>query len=102
MGTPNPLEPVRATRERHRPVTEPVDRDQLAAELEAAHAKIANLELALIHARRIGQAVGILMAQHRITEAEAFERLREASQQTHRKLHDIADDVGLTGEIPGP
>ena len=74
--------------------------DHLATEEVAAQDKIANLELALLSARRIGQAIGILMTRHQITDDDAFGRLRKTSQRLHRKLRDIAEDVVLTGELP--
>ena len=73
---------------------------QLEAEGMVDRAKIANLEVALVTARRIGAAVGILMAMHKLTDVDAFARLREVSQQTGRKLKDIAEDVLLTGALP--
>jgi hypothetical protein len=60
----------------------------------------ANLQLALTSNRRIGTAIGILMAHRRITDSAAFELLREASQRGHRKLREIAEDVVLTGTLP--
>jgi hypothetical protein len=74
-----------------------------ARELErrSADATAANLQVALTSNRRIGIAIGILMAHHRITDTAAFELLREASQRAHRKLRDIAEDVVLTGTLPG-
>lgn len=60
-----------------------------------------NLRAALMSNRRIGTAIGILMASHKITDAAAFDLLRTASQRTHRKLHDIADEVVETGWL-GP
>lgn len=73
-----------------------------ARELErrSADAAAANLQLALASNRRIGTAIGILMAHRRITDVAAFELLREASQRGHRKLRDIAEDVVLTGALP--
>jgi ANTAR domain len=62
---------------------------------------VANLQIALTSNRRIGTAIGILMAHRRITDEAAFELLRGASQRTHRKLREIADDVILTGTLPG-
>lgn len=70
-------------------------------ERRSADATAANLQLALTSNRRIGVAIGILMAHHRITDTAAFEMLREASQRAHRKLRDIAEDVVLTGTLPG-
>jgi GAF domain-containing protein len=49
----------------------------------------------------IGQAKGIVMASRRVTADEAFELLREASQRTNVKLRTIAEQVTMTGEIPG-
>lgn len=88
------------------------DRDRALGEAFTAHAAIAfqgarageqihHLETALLTNRRIGQAIGILMCRRVITENAAFVLLREASQNTHRKLRDIADDVLLTGDLPG-
>lgn len=62
-------------------------------------AEIANLEEALATSRRIGAAMGILMATYRVTEQAAFVMLRSVSQNTHRKLRDIADDVLYAGTL---
>lgn len=79
-----------------------VDREVIAhlqAEGLAARDKIANLELALATARRIGAAIGILMARQQLTADQAFDVLRDASQQRHRKLREIADELLLTGAL---
>lgn len=70
------------------------------AELARAREKIQNLEIALTTSRRIGIALGILMASRRLSETEAFDMLRRVSQSSHRKLRDIADDLVYTGELP--
>ena len=70
------------------------------SERRNADATTANLQIALASNRRIGVAIGVLMSQQRITETAAFDLLREASQRTHRKLRDIAEDVVLTGVMP--
>ena len=57
----------------------------------AANAK--NLQIALQSSRHIGSAIGILMCLHKITQDEAFELLRLASQRRNRKLRDLALDV---------
>ncbi len=67
--------------------------------LAGAEDKIRNLEIALESSRRIGAAVGILMAQHRVGLEAAFDLLRQVSQTEHRKLRDIADDVVYTGAV---
>lgn len=71
----------------------------LQADLDEAHTKIANLEIALHSARRIGMAMGILMARYQVTDEQAFDLLRRASQHLHRKLRDIAEDVIYTGAL---
>jgi hypothetical protein len=69
-------------------------------ERRTAEEATANLQVALASNRRIGTAIGILMAHRRITDDAAFELLRAASQRGHRKLRDIAEDVVLTGTVP--
>jgi hypothetical protein len=66
--------------------------------------KIDNLERALQTSRRIGMAIGILMATYKVTDEQGFDLLRIASQSNHRKLFDIADAVVQTGalELPPP
>ncbi len=58
-----------------------------------------NLERALSSNRDIGTAVGVLMGQHKLTRDQAFDLLRIASQNTNRKLHDVALDVIDTGAV---
>jgi hypothetical protein len=58
------------------------------------------LEQALGNSRDIGVAMGILMATHKITRAQAFDLLRITSQNTNRKLAEIAREVGDTGILP--
>lgn len=62
--------------------------------------QITNLETALEHARDIGAAVGIIMERRRITQREAFTRLRKASQDRNVKLYELALDVTRTGGMP--
>jgi hypothetical protein len=68
-------------------------------ELARAHEQVDNLKIALLSSRRIGAAIGILMSQFKITDEQAFELLRCASQRRNRKVRDIAEDVVLTGTI---
>lgn len=86
------------------------DRNRLIGAVFAAHASIAmrvaldhdqvaNLQQALETSRRIGAAVGILMCRHTITEDEAFQRVRSVSQNTNRKVRDVADEIVLTGVL---
>ena len=49
----------------------------------------------------IGQAKGILMERYRLTADQAFDTLARVSQQTNRKLVDIATELAQTGALPG-
>ncbi|HEY2042114.1 MAG TPA: GAF and ANTAR domain-containing protein [Jatrophihabitans sp.] len=62
--------------------------------------KAMHLERALESNREIGTAIGILMARKLLTSEQAFDQLRVASQNLHRKLRDVADEVKNTGELP--
>jgi DNA-binding response OmpR family regulator len=68
--------------------------------LNRAEDKAANLEKALASNRQIGAAMGILMARLQLTPDLAFDLLRKESQNGHRKLRDIAEEVMMTGELP--
>ena len=70
-------------------------------ELQFAHEELEHLHVALVSARRIGAAIGILMGQQRITDDEAFAQLSKASQRTNRKLRYVADHVRETGTLDG-
>jgi hypothetical protein len=74
--------------------------ENIATKLQEQRVRMANLEEALTTNREIGQAIGILMAIERLTATQAFERLRIASQHSHRKLRDVAADVSETGRLP--
>ena len=83
------------------------ERAQLAADLAAnriaarAYRDVAeHLQAALASNRRIGAAMGLLMARHRLSDAEAFDLLRRASQRKHVRLRDVAEDILLLGDIP--
>jgi hypothetical protein len=71
-----------------------VERDRLLS-------KIANLERALVSNREIGVAIGILMDTHKCRQEQAFDMLRGVSQNSHRKLAAVAQDVMLTGVLEG-
>ncbi len=74
-----------------------IDQERLDDIARHALDQAANLQIALTSNRQIGTALGILMASHKITDTAAFALLRNASQHTHRKLRDIADEVVQTG-----
>jgi hypothetical protein len=77
-------------------------------ELFAAHCTAAlaaaiareGAESALASRDVIGQAKGILMATGQLTAAEAFDQLRQASQDLNVKLRDVAEHVSRTGTLP--
>ena len=66
----------------------------------ARHDTANHLTRALETSREIGVAMGILMANGGLTSQQAFDQLRTASQNLNRKLHHIAADVALTGQLP--
>ncbi len=60
----------------------------------------ANLQYAVESHRVIGQAIGILVERHRLLPGQAFDRLKEASQNRNLKLREIAVRVIETGAEP--
>lgn len=74
----------------------------------AAHAAVAmsgaeeqaQLRRALGTRDLVGQAKGILVERFKITGDQAFRLLVQASQGTNRKLHEVAEDLVMTGELP--
>jgi len=76
--------------------TEAISREQRAVKAEQ---DVENLQIALRSNRDIGTAMGILMSVQLITQDEAFDVLRRASQHGHRKLRDVAVDVIFTGAL---
>jgi hypothetical protein len=72
-----------------------------AQAVSAAHLleRSENLERALASNRDIGTAIGVLMGQHKLTRDQAYDLLRIASQNTNRKLHEVALDVIDTGAV---
>jgi hypothetical protein len=79
------------------------DERQLIADLRAEgllsrqHAE--QLEEALRSSRKIGAAIGIVMANRRVTEDDAFAILKQASMDTNCKLRIIADELVTTGDV---
>ncbi len=65
----------------------------------ATSVTILNLEKALETNRRIGMAVGVIMATYRLTPERSFEMLRLASMNRNRKLRDVAEAVVTTGSL---
>jgi GAF domain-containing protein len=63
----------------------------------AATRQVEQLTSALQSNRTISTAVGIVMATHHLPQGEAFRRLVRESQDSNRKLRDIAVDVTADG-----
>jgi hypothetical protein len=64
-----------------------------------ANERARNLKRALESNREIGVAIGVLMHEHRLSQAQAFDVLRAASQDSNRKLADVAIEVLETGTL---
>jgi len=67
--------------------------------LARAQNEVSNLVRALSSNRRIGAAIGVLMATRHVTSEEAFKLLRRASNDCNEKLGDVANRVVLTGSL---
>ncbi|MGY1621711.1 ANTAR domain-containing protein [Geodermatophilus sp. SYSU D00965] len=74
----------------------------------AAHAAVAlagarneeHLQRAITSRDVIGQAKGILMERYELNADQAFPVLARVSQQTNRRLVDIADELTRTRTVP--
>lgn len=69
------------------------------ADVQTLTQRVADLEKAVQSNRRIGMAMGILMAHRGLDEASAFHCLVQASQHQNRKLAAIAEDVIYIGHL---
>jgi len=82
--------------------------DEALGSIFAAHAAVAmshartvgQLREAVANRDAIGKAKGILMARRHVTEDQAFDMLRRASQRLNVKLRVVATRVAQTGESP--
>jgi DNA-binding response OmpR family regulator len=95
-------------------ITKPFSSEELLARVHAnfelfrlretavsrAEARGEQIRAGLESNRTIGTAIGILMANHRLLAAQAFQLLVSASQHSNRKLRDVAADVTATGQLP--
>ena len=79
-----------------------VERERLVEAAETRQATADQLERALTSNREIGVAVGILMANHKLTDEQAFDLLSRVSQHTNRKLRMVALEVARVGVIELP
>jgi GAF domain-containing protein len=60
-----------------------------------------NLQAALESRAVIDQAKGILMERHKLTADQAFQLLAHSSMRQNTKLRVIAEQLVLTGDLPG-
>ena len=61
--------------------------------------KVRHLTVAVDRRDLVGQAKGILMERFKITADQAFTLLTRASQQSNRKLYDVAEELTETGHL---
>jgi phage I-like protein len=77
--------------------------EAMIADLQAdgllSHEHAQQLEQALRSSRLIGAAMGIIMANRRVNETDAFVLLSKGSQNTNRKLRVLAEDIVSTGDV---
>jgi len=66
-----------------------------------AQTTVGQLRNALRSNRTTGTAVGMVMTRYELDAQQAFKVLARISQQSNRKLHDIAEELVRTGELPG-
>lgn len=65
----------------------------IAVDRAALQVSVTNLQVAVDTNRDISAAVGILMAQHGISYPDAYQLLRSQSQNTNRKLRNVAAEI---------
>lgn len=86
------------------------DTDVALATVFATHAAVAmdaarreeQLERKAASRDVIGRAKGILMARLQLSDEQAYDVLRRASQHLNRKLTSVAEEVSYTGDLPRP
>lgn len=86
------------------------DRDIAVATVFAAHAAVAwstsrtieNLRAGMVTRQLIGQAVGLLMVRQDMSEDDALDALRRASQRLNIKLRELAESIVHPPDVPEP
>lgn len=82
-----------------------IDRDMIA-ELQRdgllRQQHVAQMEEALRSSRTVGAAIGLIMGTRHVSDAEAFEILKAASQNSNRKLRDLAAELVASADAMGP
>jgi hypothetical protein len=74
----------------------------LAIAAATARDEATQLKTALVNSREIGMAMGVVMATYKVTREQAFDLLRISSQNSNRRLVEIATEVVDTGALHLP
>ena len=61
--------------------------------------KVRHLNIAISRRDQIGQAKGILMERFKITADQAFRVLVLVSQESNRRLYDVAEELTERGDL---
>lgn len=77
-----------------------VEHERLTARVDELQTATGEGGLMLPGHQRVAAAVGILMALHHLTAAQATDLLSRASQHTHQSIRGVADTVLRTGAMP--
>ena len=72
----------------------------LAMEARMHREEVEQLRTALLSARQIGVALGIVMSHEDLGRDDAFAVLVRESRRSNRKLRDVAADVEQSGRPP--
>jgi GAF domain-containing protein len=86
------------------------DRDVAVATVFAAHAAVAwstsqaieNLKVGLVTRQLVGQAVGLLMVRQNMSDSDALDALKRASQRLNIKLRQVAERIVYPEDGPSP
>ena len=77
-----------------------VENERLTARVDELQTAAAGCGVTLPGHQRVAAAVGILMALHHLSAAQATDLLSRASQHTHQSIRGVADTVLRTGSLP--
>jgi len=77
-----------------------VEHERLTARVDELETAAGGCGVTLPGHQRVAAAVGILMALHHLSAAQATDLLGRASQHTHQSIRGVADTVLRTGSLP--
>jgi hypothetical protein len=77
-----------------------VEHERLTARVDELQTATGGCGVTLPGHQRVAAAVGILMALHHLSAAQATDLLSRASQHTHQSIRGVADTVLRTGSLP--